>query len=342
MADVPQTLALITLAQQYAGDIVRQINRKATALRVIPIVVGEGKNVAWVPESSGSLAAEYAEGADAEDFGSDGQTDAILAWAQQRATSRITGLARAASRTTQTPRGNVSLVMRNVANSAAALASLLNQRVYSGNGAASPKQITGLNTAIGDDSNTYATINRASATYWRPTVIDPGSPTPISFAAIRSDLGRIYDVCGENPDVGLCSTGVFNAIGNLFDSNRRYVQVVNTARGEIKLAAGFEGLEVGGCIFLKDKDATEGTIYYLNTNYVELQVLPDSDEPIPGMEPGTVLQANDGYGALPLGFTYEKLAKTGDSTKYQAKVYAELAVKRPNACGVRKNVAVTA
>src|SRR5690606_16042283 len=342
MADTPQTLALITLAQQYAGDTGRQINRKTTALRVIPIVVGAGKNVAWAPEHDGAEAGEYADGADATDFGSDGQASATLNWALQRATSRITGLATAASATSQSPRGNVDLIARNIVNSSAALASLMNKRIYTGNGAANPKQITGLDSAIGDDSNTYATIDRTTAAYWRPTVIDPGSPTALSFAQIRSDLGKIYDACGENPDVALCSTGVFNALGNLFDANRRYVQVVNTARGEIKLEAGFEGLEVGGCVFLKDKDASAGTIYYLNTNHIELQILPASRNAAPGLEPGMMLRANDGFGEIPLLFTYEALAKTGDSTKYQIKAYAELAVKRPNAFGVRKNVAVTA
>ena len=38
MADNPQTAALIKLAQTYAPRIVRGINRKTTALRVIPIV----------------------------------------------------------------------------------------------------------------------------------------------------------------------------------------------------------------------------------------------------------------------------------------------------------------
>lgn len=342
MADNPQTSALITLAQNYGGDIVRQINRRCVALSLLPIVVGAGKNVAWAPESSGALAAEFAEGADASDFGSDGQASATLNWAQMRATSRITGLAMAASRSSMTPDGNINLVARNIVNSAAALASQVNSRIYSGNGAASPKQITGLDSAIGLDNNNYATIDRSVGgnAYFRPKVIDPGSLTPITFALIRKDLGNIYDQCGENPDLALCSTNVFNQIGNLFDANRRYIQEVTTARGTIKLSAGYEALEIGGCVFVKDKDATESQIYYLNTNYVSLEVLPPSNENTPVQEPGTMLRANDGFGELPLMFSYEKLAKTGDSTKYQAKAYLELKVTRPNACGVRKNVAI--
>jgi hypothetical protein len=344
MADVPQTVALLVLAQNYGGDIVRQINRKTSLLRLLPIVAGEGKNVAWAAEKDGALAEEYAEGADAEDFGSDGQDDAILSWAQMRATARITGLAAATSRTSKTPLGNLSLLKRNIVNSAAALASLVNQRCYSGNGAASPKQVTGLNAAIGTDDNTYATINRATSgnEFWQPTVIAPGSPTSISFALIRDDLRRIYEKSGEMCDLAMVSPAVFNEVGNLFDANRRYVQEVTTARGTIKLDAGKEGIEVDGCVFVKDKDATAGQIYYLNSNYVHLEVLPPSDEVVPQLLPGTALSANDGFGELPLMFTYEMLAKTGDSKKMMAKVYTELCVKRPNACGVRKNVAYSA
>ena len=42
MADVPTTLALVTLAQSFRGDVVRQINRKVQALKMVRIVAGEG------------------------------------------------------------------------------------------------------------------------------------------------------------------------------------------------------------------------------------------------------------------------------------------------------------
>lgn len=343
MADVPQTLALTLLAQQYGGDIVRQINRTCSALRVLPIVTGEGKNVAWGAESSGALAEVYAEGADAANFGSDAQASATLNWALYRANFRVTGLARAAARTTQTPQGNVMLWARNLVSASAALASQINQHVYSGDGAGSPKQITGLDQAIANTSNTYATIDRTSATYWRPYLANPGAATPITLAQLRGDITGIFLQSGEHPDVALCHPSVFDAIGGLFDANRQYmqsVQAVTTARGTIKLDGGFAGISIDGCVFIKDKDATlesgatSGRIYYLNTNHVKLRVLPQAQDA--GLGPDMMLQANDGFGAVPLAFAYDLLAKTGDSRKAESKVYAELQVERPNACGVRR------
>lgn len=341
MADNPQTLSLIELAQQFAGDVVRQINRSTMALRLIPIVVGEGKNVAWVAEADGQLAEEYAEGADAANFGSDAQADAVLTWTSIRSNFRSTGLARAAARTSGSPAGNRALFVRNMINSSAKLAAHENARIFTGSGAGSPKQLTGLNVAIGDDTNTYATINRATETYWRPTVVDPGVATALSLAQIRGDLSAIGVASGEKPDLALCEPDVFNKVVGLFDSTRQYtqdVQRVKTARGEVTLDAGQAVVRVDGCTFVEDKDGTAGWIYYVNTNHVELQVLPQ--DMAPQIMPGTMLQLNDGFGPVPLMAHYELLATTGDSKKAEIRLYSELAVKKPNTCGVRKNVAV--
>jgi hypothetical protein len=305
------------------------------ALRTIPINVGGGPNCSWVVEKDGQNAQEYAETDDVTDFGSDGQEEAMLSWTQQRAAVRVTGLAMATSRNSET--GNQVLVARNIINSASKLASLMNGRIFSGNGAASPKQITGLDTAIGDDSNTYANLSRVTHSFWRPTIIDPGALTPISWALIRDDQTKIEDACGERPDMAYVPPGVFNSIVSTFDASRRFVESLETPRGKINFASG-QAVEVEGTVFIKDKDATANRIYYCNSEYFWLEVLPASDEAVPVLEPGTILRANDGFGELPLMFTYEKLAKTGDSSKFFAKCYAQLKVEKPNAFGVRKNV----
>src|SRR5690606_27861111 len=106
MADVPQTLELITLAQAYRGDIVRQINRRTTLLKLLRITRGEGKNLAWVAESSGHIAENYSEGAPTANFGSDAQAPATLSWGLYRAPIHVTKLAQDAAATSSTPQGN--------------------------------------------------------------------------------------------------------------------------------------------------------------------------------------------------------------------------------------------
>lgn len=346
-----QSIALTVLAQNYGGDIVRQINRTTSTLRLIPITVGEGKNVAWVAEEAGATAQPMAEGAGGTSTSSDVQAAATLNWAYYDQTFEVTGPAQAASRTSRTPEGNLNLIGRQLTNSLAVLASKINGHLYSGNGAASPKEVTGFDAAIGDTTNTYATLDRTSKTYWQPYVINPATATGLSLGQIREDLKEIFVKSGEHPDIAVCHPSVYNEVGNLFDSQRRLIQTVDkvmTARGTITLSGGYTGIEVDGCVFVKDKDATlesgnaSGRIYYMNTNYVELQVQvqPEFAAAMPGfnVEPEMMLQANDGFGEVPLLAAVVKLAKIGDASRFMSKAYVELRVKKPRSCGVRRFV----
>lgn len=340
MADVPQTLALLTLAQEYRGGIVRQINRRTTLLRTLPIVRGEGKNVSVVPESSGANAENYSDGADQSNYGSDAQAAGTLAWGLYRGAFRVTKLAQDGAATSRTPAGNQRLLARNLVNGSAALADLIEDDLF--NGAGTGTLIAGLDVAIGDDTNVYAGIDRSTSAYWQPYVEDPGSATALTFAQIRTDLGAIYDQCGEVPNMATCSTAVFNTLAGLFDTNRRWVTEVDMpGRGVVKLNSG-EAIDFEGCMFFRSSKATANQIYYLNTDYVRVETLPDAR--LLAMESalqemGMSVTPNDGFGDVPLDMFYEKLAKTGASSKGVVYSTCQLVVDKPNACGVRKNVA---
>lgn len=335
MSDTVTTLSLVTLAQMYRGDVVRQINRRVVLLKMIKVVAGEGKNLAWAPEADGALAENYSEGADAANFGGDAQASAILTWGLYRANMHVTNLALDGASSSVDPTGNLQLWARQIVNGSAKLASIINKDCYSGAG--SGTLLFGLDGAIGSNSNTYATIDRSSNSYFQPTVIDPGTDTAVTFAGIRDDIRQIYEACGENPDLGLCSPSLFNSIGALFDATRRQIQDVVTARGPIKLDFGYQALEVDGTVFVKDKDATAKSLYYLNTEHVELQYLPSAEQRMLMEAAEMEVEADDGFGQVPLGFKYEKLAKTGASEKAEVLWTGQLKVDRPNACGVRKH-----
>jgi len=350
-----QSIATMQLAQNYAGNVVRQVNRTCSFLRLIPITIGEGKNCAWVAEKSGASANAMAEGAGGTTPTSDGQDSATLNWAYYEQTAEVTGPAQAAARTSRTPQGNLNQIARQITNSLAALVSQVNVHCYSGNGGASPKQVTGLDAAIGDTTNTYATIVRGSNAYWQPYLVNPGVATNLSLGQLREDLKEIYVKSGFTPQIAPCHPSVFNEIGNLFDSQRRLIQTVNevtTARGRIMLSGGYSGIEIDGCVFVKDKDATlesgngAGRIYYINTDYVDLQVQvqPEFAAAFPGLqfEDEQMLSANDGFGDIPLMAAVVKLAKTQDAARFMSKTYCELRVRRPNACGVRRWVKLNA
>lgn len=336
MADVPQTLALLILGQKLRGKMVASINRRSAFLRAIPVTKGDGQNVAFAVEGSGQVVENFADGADASNFGSDEQRQGLLPWGRVRSNFTVTGSARRAARSASAgPDGVRDLVGRNMINASAAVAGLVNTQCFSGTGT---NQIVGLDDAIAQTANTYATIDRSSVSYWRPTVSDPGVLTAPTFAQIRADRSAIFVASGENPDLAVCSPSVFDAVAALYDNSRRYMQdVINTARGEVKLDSGFAALEVDGMMFLKDKDATANRIYYINSNYIELQCQELMPEALGDL--GVAGLADDGYGQVPLGIRCDRLSKGGDSARYMAFTECQLVVRRPNAMGCRKNVA---
>lgn len=333
MADTVTTLSLVTLAQEYRGDIVRQINRRTVLLKLLNIVPGEGKNAAFGPEADGQLAENYSDGADAANFGGDVQGSAVLPWGLYRANVHVSDLAMDASAGAQSPTGNRRLWARNIVNGSAKLASQINAACY--NGAGTGTTIGGLDIAIGSTSNTYAGIDRSQGgnSYFRPYVVDPGVLTNITQAQVRTDIAAIYTACGENPDLAVCSPAIFNSLGGTFDATRRQIDTVTTARGPIRLDFGWTALEIDGTIFVKDKDATAAQVYYINTNHVHIEYLPPSSPEQQAVQ----VMADDGFGEVPLGFRYKKLATLGASERAQISSSLQLVVDRPNACGIRKN-----
>lgn len=336
MADVLQTTSLLILAQNYAGDLVRQINRRSVLLQMLAKEPDEGKNVAWAPEKSGALAESFTEGADAANFGSDGQASAILPWSMYRSNFHVSGLAQATSRTSRTPVGNIDLWARNMVNSAAALATKINADLYAGAGA---PDLVGLGEAIGSVSNTYATIDRTTNAYWRPYVVAPGVDTAITFDQIRTDMAEIYKQCGERPNVGFCSPAVYKTVAGLFDPQKLYL-METAAQSKIQLEGGSQMLKFDGLYLIEDKDATEKQIFYINTDHLQVKYLPIGEQGMGMGDESLDMDINDGVMELPLGLRMEMLAKNGDSDRAQMKVYLQLKCDRPNSCGVRKDISI--
>jgi hypothetical protein len=345
MADTAQSLSAVlsALSQNFRPRIVRTINRRSVLLKTLPVVAGEGKNIAVDIEFDGMVTENFADGDDATNYGSDAVAPATLGWGLYRSNFHITDLARAAARTSVSPTGIIALWGRNMVNASTKLASQLNKSAYSDAGTGS--LMTGLNTAL-LENNTYMGIDRtqsANASF-RGNVIDPGSPTAPTLSAIRKDINTtIYEACGEQPDLAFCSSAVFNTLGDLFTEMRRYnqgVTEIETAKGKIVLDASIGAIQFEGCTFIKDKDATANQIYYLNSNYVHFEYLPQQDEAAV-MTNSSDVDLEDGFGPVPLGAKFKKLATTGSSEKASMQVFVNIVVEKPNSCALRKNVATS-
>jgi hypothetical protein len=344
MADNPQTLSavLTSLAQNFRPRVVRTMNRRSQTMKTLPVVAGEGKNIAVDIEFDGMIVENFNDGDDAVNFGSDAVAPATLPWGLYRANFRVTDLARATARTSRSPQGLLALWGRNLVNASAKLSSNLNAEAYAGPGTGT--RMTGFGVAV-HDTNTYMGIDRSQAANagFRGNVIDPGAPTKPTLDLIRGDINTtIYDKSGETPDLAFCPSAVFNKLGSLFTELRRYNQSVEmtTAKGRVTLDASVGAIEFEGCTFIKDKDATANQIVYVNSNYVRFEYLPQQDEE-EVMSQGNMQPLDDGYGPIPLGARFKKLATLGSSEKATMQVFINLVVEKPIACGIRKNVDVT-
>jgi hypothetical protein len=350
MADTPLTSALITVAQNYAGDIVRQINRTAALLYLLSATfqAGEGPNAAWVAESSGQVAEAFAEGADPSNFGSDSQVGATAPWGRYWAPWHVTGTALAVAATSRTPAGNIRLWARQMVNASEALAKQIDTDLFTGNGgpAGDGKSLIGLDYAIGTSNNVYATIDRtvSANSFWLPSLFNTGGPAvALSFDQIRGDQAAIKVASGYHPDLAIVSTATMRKLAGMFDPQKFYVvqtNIVATAAAAVTLEGGVKAIVFDGTTFVEDVWCPDGVIYYLNSRYVSVQYLPAdlSLALFPSDEAMALGGLTDGFETIPLGILMELLAKTGDSQKAYLKCYPQLVVTRPNACGKRFNI----
>lgn len=338
MSDTPVTTSLLVLETKYRNDIVSQINRMSVLARLLRVVPAETTFPQWVAASDAAVAESYAEGADVSNYGSDSQAQALMTWGKYRSNFHVTGTAQRVAGVSQTPASNQNQIARRMIESSSKLASTINGALYSGS---TSNEIIGLATAIGSTSATYAGIDRSSNAYWRPYVVDPGSLTAITLATVRKDIRSIYEQSGLTPNLGVCSPGVFDALAEMFDPTRRYnMDIVNGGRGPVTLNGSARAIDIEGCVFVRDKDCTANAIYYLNTDYIELEVLPPPPA-FQAMIERAGVQAEDGFGVLPLGFELQRIAKAGDSERFSMVTNLQLKVLKPHAFGTRKNVQTT-
>jgi hypothetical protein len=333
MAD--QTLASVfnALGVNVRKDVVRQINRRARLLQMIKMTPSKNKNVTWDLSASGANAENYADGDDVSAFGSDALAQASLAWGLVRGNFAITDQAIAAVGM-DNPAGLVRLARKNLGDAAQAMTSKLNVEAYSGTGTGG--QMAGLCSVAIKTDNTYATVDRTDSAnaYFRGNVLDL-SGAPVALTHLRTMLGEtIFNACGEQPQVGMCSAAVFNKVGALFDATRRQEQevTIDTARGPITLKAGLGMIDIDGTVLIKDKDVPSGEIVFLNLDYVEGEYLPLSGE-VEMPEATVVEAAQDGFGPIPLGYKVVELGRTGAKRKFSMMANVQIVVTRPNTCG---------
>ena len=345
MALVSVSVITSALATLFDDDVVNQINRAVVLGQILGVGEGTGKNIQWDVSTGTALAAGavIADGADVSTFNNDAKTPANLDFGTYHDAFSITGKAMRAAANAGNPRQLAALFTEYMTDSMERLAFAVHDGIFNGDG--STDTIHGLHDAtipaIGD-IGTYAGINRASITQFQGNVVD-ALGAGISFPLLRQ-LGRaIYVASGRRPDLYVTDPIQHEKLGNLFDSERRFVQEVRTMKGVITLDGGYNVLYHDGKPILEDIQHPAARISALNTSTVKIHQLPDSADEINGsvgmVTLGGTPEEQMGAGKMGLVARIQPLAKTGDAHKFALYCYPQVQVKRPNCNGYLANLA---
>jgi len=128
--------------------------------------------------------------------------------------------------------------------------------------------INGLAAICDDGTNypTYGTLTRSTDTWAKANLDSTGG------AYSNSMFQTMYGDCSKNnkhPDMILTTQAVYNAIWAKMTPQQRYNQT--DAHADVR-ALGFAGIEFNNAIVLVDDEMTDGTAFFLNTEYLEFVV----------------------------------------------------------------------
>ena len=134
------------------------------------------------------------------------------------------------------------------------------------------QQFIGLPAAVAN-SGTYGNIDRSTYTWWKSTQYAAGSVNPTRQNILQYISGTVKNGA-EMPSFGVCGFGTWTLLAQDFVGQEQYVITPGggfdgDANGP---QAAFRALMVAGVPIYPDPYCPEGTVYFLNTNYMSLYI----------------------------------------------------------------------
>lgn len=138
------------------------------------------------------------------------------------------------------------------------------------------QQFLGLPGAIDDSTNltTYGNLSRATNTWWKSKVYNAGNVNPTRQNVLQYLAGTVKN-CAEVPTFGICGFGTWTLLAQDFVGQEEYQVTPGSsfASGEDSgPSAAFTALKVGNVPIYADPYCPEGTLYFVNTNYLNLYI----------------------------------------------------------------------
>jgi len=140
------------------------------------------------------------------------------------------------------------------------------------NNTTNTQQFIGLPAAV-SASGTYGNIDRSTYSWWRSKSYDAGSKNPTRQNILQYISGTVKNGA-EMPSFGVCGFGTWTLLAQDFVGQEQYVITPGSGfDGDPNgPQAAFRALMVAGVPIYPDPYCPEGTVYFLNTNYLSLYI----------------------------------------------------------------------
>ena len=137
------------------------------------------------------------------------------------------------------------------------------------------QQFIGLPGAIDDGTNlpTYGNINRSTYGWWKSKVYAAGNVNPTRQNILQYISGTVKNGA-EVPTFGVCGFGTWTLLAQDYVGQEQYVITPgNGFDGDSNgRQAAFRALMVAGVPIYPDPYCPEGTVYFINSNYLSLYI----------------------------------------------------------------------
>ena len=140
------------------------------------------------------------------------------------------------------------------------------------NNSTNTQQFTGLPAAV-SSSGTYGNIDRATYSWWQSKQYAAGGVNPTRQNILQYISGTVKN-SAEVPSFGVCGFGTWTLLAQDYVGQEQYVITPGSGfDGEANgPQAAFRALMVAGVPIYPDPYCPEGTVYFLNTNYLSLYI----------------------------------------------------------------------
>ena len=136
------------------------------------------------------------------------------------------------------------------------------------------QQFIGLPGAVDDGTTlaTYGNINRSTYSWWQSKVYAAGGVNPTRQNVLQYISGTVKNGA-EVPTFGVCGFGTWTLLAQDYVGQEQYVITPGSSfdSGDGPNAA-FRALMVAGVPIYPDPYCPEGTVYFLNSNYLSLYI----------------------------------------------------------------------